>query len=208
MLDFVPFAGSRGQVADSDVQAGFFSELGELDLPGPDAAAVGSAAVGTYEQPASPGVAGLSDGFPPCAQGGHRERRRIMIGADRDPARVPREVIDAVGDRLAQVLIHEIVDVDPLRLPGRPVLASGVLEVSDQFFFLRVHRDHRLACSHMLTDLACQIRELGVAVFVLGAFGDFGIGLQAKAHLVQHPRHRPVRDRMPQIRERGREVTG
>ena len=34
VLDLVPFAGARRQVADGDRQAGLGGELGELDLPG------------------------------------------------------------------------------------------------------------------------------------------------------------------------------
>ena len=51
MFDFVPFAGSRGQVADGDGQRGLGGERGQLDLPGADPVAVGAAAVGADQQP-------------------------------------------------------------------------------------------------------------------------------------------------------------
>lgn len=46
MLDFVPLAGPGREVAHGDGQPGLGGELGELDLPGTDAGAVGAAGVG------------------------------------------------------------------------------------------------------------------------------------------------------------------
>ena len=51
MLDLVPLAGARRQVAHGDREPTLVGEAGELDLPQPGAVAVGSAAVGGDQQP-------------------------------------------------------------------------------------------------------------------------------------------------------------
>jgi hypothetical protein len=61
------------------------------------------------------------------------------------------------------------------------------------------------ACS---VDLGGEIAELGVAVFVLGAFDDFGVALQAEPQIAQHPSDRAVGDRMPDLGQRGGQVAG
>src|SRR5665811_1400869 len=55
VLDLVPFAGARREMADADVQAGLCRQSGELSLPGPATVAVGATGVGGDEQPRSVG---------------------------------------------------------------------------------------------------------------------------------------------------------
>src|ERR1035437_4372250 len=116
------------EMGDGHPQAGFGGERGELDLPGPDPGSVGPAAVGADQEPLRGRVAGAADGVPPGAQGGDGERGRVVVGPDADPAGVGGHVIDAVGDRLTELLVGEVVDVDLLGLPGRLVLPAAGLE--------------------------------------------------------------------------------
>src|SRR5205085_599945 len=102
VFDLVPLAGARWQVANGDRQPGFGGEPGQLDLPGPDPAAVGSAGVGADQQPVGVRVAVGADGVPPASQGLHRERGGVVVGADRHPSVVGGDVVDAVGDGLAE----------------------------------------------------------------------------------------------------------
>ena len=103
-----------------------------------------------------------------------------MVGADRHPAGVGGHVVDAVRDGLAQLLVGEVVHVDPLGLPGRLVLPAAVLELPDQFLLLGVHRYHRRPGAEVLDDLGGEVAELGVPVGVLAALGDLGVALQAE----------------------------
>ena len=118
MFDLVPFAGSGWEVAHGDRQAGLGGQFGELDLPGADPVSVGAAAVGADQQPVRVGVAIFADGLPPAAQGRDGERGGVVVDPDRDPAGVGRDVVDAIGDRRAQVLVGEVVDADTFGLPG------------------------------------------------------------------------------------------
>jgi hypothetical protein len=59
----------------------------------------------------------------------------------------------SVKDGLAELLIGEVVDFDPLGNPGG-VLPAAVLESSHELLLLGIDRDHRLALLCMLGDLA------------------------------------------------------
>src|SRR5512132_3056500 len=69
VLDLVPLAGARGQVADGDGQAGAGGQGGQFGLPLPGAVAVGPAAVGGDQQPGRVGVGGPPCLVPPLADG-------------------------------------------------------------------------------------------------------------------------------------------
>ena len=80
-----------------------------------------------------------------------------MVGADGHPAGVGWYVLDAIRDRLAQVLAGEVVDIDTFALPGGLVLTPTVFELPDEFFLLGVNRDHWLASGFVLGGLAGSI---------------------------------------------------
>ncbi len=140
-----------------------------------------------------------ADRLPPAADGGHGERGGVVVGADGHPAGVGGDVVDPVRDRLAQLLVREVVSLHPLRVSARPPLAAAVLVLPDEFLLLSVHADHRLPRRMMLAHLVVDIAELGVAVRVLGALDLLGRGLQAVAGVVQQPPHQPfaATDRLP-----------
>lgn len=68
-------------MAHSDGQAGVSSQGGQFDFPQTGAGAVGTATIGTNQQPVGPRVGGLAHGVPPAAQGGHRKRGGVVVGA-------------------------------------------------------------------------------------------------------------------------------
>ena len=57
-----------------------------------------------------------------------RELRRVVVDADAHPTLILRNVVDAIGDSLPQVLVHEIVDEHflgfALGLPFPPVILN------------------------------------------------------------------------------------
>ena len=67
VLDAVPLAGARRMVNDGVGQAGLVGELLELELPEPDAGAVGAAAVGGDQQTLGPGLTLAAHTLPPAA---------------------------------------------------------------------------------------------------------------------------------------------
>ena len=83
--------------------------------------------------------------LPPPLDGGNGERRRVVIDAEIHPARIQREIVDPVRNDLPQFLVREIVDVHFRRFAFRVPFPPCIFEVPDEFFFLRVHGDHRVA---------------------------------------------------------------
>src|SRR6266496_3145522 len=135
VLNPVPFRGSRREVAHADLQAEFFREPGQLHLPQPQPAAVGTASIGGDQQPGGVRVDGLADLLPPAADRLHRERPGIGVGADVHPAGGGRHVIDPVGDGPAQLAL-DVMHSPPLGLTARPPRLPAVLIVADQLRFL------------------------------------------------------------------------
>ena len=106
---------------------------------------------------------------PPAADRLGREPRRVVVNAHADPALVASYFVDAVGDRLAQLLVHEVVDADLFGLAAGALLPSAVLEISDQLLLLGVNRDHRLAAPLERLDRGVDVLELGIPVWVAAA---------------------------------------
>jgi hypothetical protein len=104
-----------------------------------------------------------------------------VIDAHADPASVGRLVVDAVGDRLAQILVDEVVDVDSLGLARRLPLLSTVAEPADQFLLLGVHGDHGLHLLLVGLDPLVNVLELGIPVRVVASFDRLAIRLEAVA---------------------------
>ena len=87
-----------------------------------------------------------------------------MVDAHADPALIGRQVVDAVGADFPQLWIHEIMHLDRLWLPlGQPLLPF-VVEGTDQFFFLGIDRDYRLAFRLKAFSQIRDMPELGIPV--------------------------------------------
>ena len=85
-----------------------------------------------HQQPIGVRVGLRPDRLPPAPQGRDREAGRIVVLAHRHPAGVAPHVVDAVRDRLAQVRVREVVDVDALRPALRLPFPPAILELTDQ----------------------------------------------------------------------------
>src|SRR5205807_3285328 len=100
--------------------------------------------------------------LPPAPDGLGRELRRVVIDADTYPAIIHRQIVDASGRHLAELLVREVMNLDLLRRPARLPLSPWILEIPDQFSLLRVHRDDRLTLFLKGAHLLVDIPELGV----------------------------------------------
>src|SRR5437870_503664 len=101
MLDLVPFAGSRWEVAYLDFQAKVVAQLLQFHFPQPIAATVAAATVGRDQQTRCLRMASLSQFVPPASNGRDRELGGVAADADAHPGFVATQVVDSVGDRLA-----------------------------------------------------------------------------------------------------------
>ena len=99
------------------------------------------------------------------------------------------------------------MNANRLRIALPTQLAAGVLEVANQFLFLRVHRDRRLTggdrCLHRVID----VRELGIAIRMAGPFARLAVGLAAIFQLTQQVRHHPLTGPEPLCGQRLDQVT-
>ena len=124
---------------------GLGRQLGQLDLPGPQSVAVGAPGVGADEQLGGLGVAGRPIWAHHRPMRGHGEGGGVGVVADRHPAFVGAQVVDAVGDGLSHLGVDEVVDLGAGgRFLGLVLLPSvGVL--ADQLLLLGVDANDRLA---------------------------------------------------------------
>ena len=110
VFDLVPLAGSGREVANVD---GHFQSIGQAlqrELPKTTTATVAAAAVGGNEQFFRALMSLRSHFLPPSSNRLGGEVRGVVVDADADLALVLGHVINAVWDRLTQLLVHEVVD--------------------------------------------------------------------------------------------------
>src|SRR4051794_19582244 len=136
MRDLVPLAGPRREVADAAGQAGLVGQPLECPLPQPYPRAVAAPAVGRDAPPPRAGGARPPRPQPPAADRRHREGGRVAVDAHAAPARVRRQVVDAIRAHAAQRGDDEVVYPHLLRLALGPPFPAAVLEVADQLLLL------------------------------------------------------------------------
>ena len=125
-----------------------------------------------------------------------------MINAYTDPALVQTQVEHPVRNDLAQLLVNKVVDHHFFRLALGLPLPATVLERADEFLFLGIHRDHRLAALLKALDRGVDILELRIAVRMRSAFLGLAVALQAITGLLEHRPYRPGAYRMAVAGER------
>ena len=181
MLDLVPFAGAGREVAHRDAQPQRVRKLLQLELPQPAAAAVGAAAVGGDQQAPRVGVGAAPHLPPPAAQRRHGELRRVVVHADAHPARVGGQVVDPVGDRLAEFAVDEVVHLHLVGAALRTPFPPAVAIPADQLLLLGVHRHHRLPEALELRTRRSMRRNCAKSGPDAGAPQRLAVGLQAVA---------------------------
>jgi len=119
VLDLVLLARAGREVTDADLKAGLVGQALQLGLPQARAVAIRAAAVGRDRQRGRVGEALGSKVLPPALDRGDGELGGVVVDRDLNPAPVVGEVIDPVGDRLAQQSASSVgsVSVSGLRPP-------------------------------------------------------------------------------------------
>ncbi len=144
VFDLVPLARSRRKVADGDAQPGLVGQFLQGDLPQSATRTVAPAAVRSDEQLPRFGKAAAAHPLPPTANGVHGKGRRVVVDANAHPTLVVENVVDPVGNGLAQKGVAEVMHADLFRLALRTPIPASILEIPDQFLLFRIHRDRRL----------------------------------------------------------------
>ena len=96
-------------MADGDLEAGLFRELGQLKLPQPDTISVGTSGIGGDEELCGFGKSWAAHRVPPAPDRFHSEAGSIGRVADRNPSFVVDDVVDPVGDGPAELFVNEIM---------------------------------------------------------------------------------------------------
>jgi hypothetical protein len=129
-----------------------------------------------------------------------------VVDANADPTGVGRLVVDAVGDRLAQIPVDEVVDVDGLGLSRGLPLPPAVAESADKLLLLGIHGDDRLPLLLIRLDTPVDMLELSITVGMITTFDRLAIRLEAVPRGVEQPVDRPLAHAMPLGLEFGRQV--
>jgi len=95
-----------------------------------------------------------------------------VVDAHAHEAVIGGDIVDAVGNRLANGVGGKVVDVHQFGFALRLPLASRVLEVADELLLLRVDGDDRDAPLDAVLSLGVDVLELRVAIRMLGALTD------------------------------------
>jgi hypothetical protein len=112
----------------------------------------------------APRVAPLPQPVPPAANRLDRERRGVVVHANAHPPFVPREIVDAIGNHLAQPRIREVVPADLDRLAPRSPRPPCLGEGAHQLLLLGIHRDHGLVASLRPLHRRVEVAELAVQI--------------------------------------------
>src|SRR5260221_4855968 len=87
MLDLVPFAGGRRQVANGDGQAGLISQVLHLLLPQPIARPIGATPISHDQQFPTSGIQFAAHALPPASDALDGKLCGLMVDADRSRSR-------------------------------------------------------------------------------------------------------------------------
>src|SRR5487761_38310 len=196
MLELVPLAGAGRKVTDLQGHSQFVGQTLQRLLPQSIAAAVTAAPIrGNHEFGRTRKARGTHL-VPPAQKTRACELGGVVIDADTDPTFVTGQVVNPVGNGLAQFLVGKVMNVHLLRPALGLPFRTGILEFSDQFFLFRVHRDDRLLTFLKRPHLAVDGLELSIAIRVRRALARLAVGLQAVAALLQQPCDRAITDGM------------
>jgi hypothetical protein len=194
VLDLVPLAGARRQMADGDGKFEFVGKLLKLDLPQTNPIAVAAPAIGRDHELGRIGMTFAPHGLPPAANRMDGKACRVVIGADAHPAQVVGDVVDTIGHCAGKLGIDEVVNIDQIRLALGTPLPTVVLEIAHQFLLFRINRDDGLVRGQEPLGVAVDVAELRVTIDVSATFFDFAVGLKTVAQPVQKLAHHRGRD--------------
>src|SRR5665213_3282086 len=88
VLDFVPLAGRRRQMTDSNGKANLFRQLLQFHFPKPHPCSIAASAIGRDKQTLRFWIKDAPHRFPPAPDAFNRESGSVVICADIDPTQV------------------------------------------------------------------------------------------------------------------------
>jgi len=144
-------------------------------------------------------VALVAEVLPPAADRVDRELGGVVVDPDVHPPLIGTDVIHPIRDRLAQLLVLEVVHPHQLRLTLGSPFSPEVLEIADQLLLLGVHADHGLMAIDRALGDRVDVPELRVTVGMLRALPGLDVRLQAVPQAAQQLRHLREMNLMTQL---------
>ena len=185
MLDLVPLARARWVVTHLDHEAGGVRQVLEFQPPQPRPWAIASAAVGHDQQPRALREPLPAELPPPEQDRGDCELGRVVTDSYIHQGFVVLNVIDPVWDGLPKFFFGKVMGLHFDRTFRWPQQPARILQISQHFLLLRVHRDRWLGLLGIAIHAAGDELELGITVGMLLAFDGLAIRLKAVAHLAE-----------------------
>ena len=144
--------------------------------------------------------------LPPRADRVDRKRAGVVGDTDRHHPLIRLNVIDAIRDRVAQVLVLEVVGADLDRTALRLVLTPDRLVIADQLSLFAVDRDRRLPRLERRGDRRVDMPKLSVAIRMIGPFPRLAVRVQPKPKTAKQLPDRPIGHLMAHGDQRARDV--
>lgn len=179
MFDLVPFARAWREMADFDYQARGIRQTLQFQSPESSAWTIAAPAVGSDQQTSGIWKSFAAELFPPAFDRSHCELRCVMTDPDADEPFVVLQIINSVGNCLAQFLLWKVVRLDANGVLRTTQYATGIFQISQYFLFLRIDRDRWFRLLRLLSNPFGNEFKLRIAIGMLFAFDRFSIGLQA-----------------------------
>ena len=201
VFNLVPLARPGRIVGDGDLELRLIRKLLQLQLEEAAATGIAPSTIRCNVELLGLRVRLPSYARPPAADGLHSEFPGVFVDAHRDESRVLREVVDTVGDGLAELLVEEVMALHLAgRALGRPLLPP-ILVVPDEFFLFGIDGDDRIAPSLDRTGGFMDVQELRVTIRMRRALLRLAIPLEAVLLPVQFLRYGRVADGVPSGRQ-------
>ena len=164
MLDLVPFAGSRRQMADRNREASLRGKPLQLQLPQPVARPIRTAAICNNEEVLTGWIQAAPNAAPPAPDTLHGKLRGLVINAHIDEATVVDHIVNPIRNRFPVCDGAVIIDIDGRVLPFGLPFPPMVLEVSNEFLLLTIHGNHREALRFKGLPGSIDLLKLGVSI--------------------------------------------
>src|SRR5438034_1022491 len=188
MLDLVPFAGGRRQVANGNGQAGLIGQVLHLLLPEPTARAVGATPISHEEQFPTAGIQVAAHALPPASDALDGKLCGLMVDADIDEAAVVHQIVDAIRDGFPICDGEVIIDIHGRLLRFGLPFSPSLLEIPNQLFLLTIDGNDRLPCGFKSFAGAIDMLKLGIPVGMRSSSMLFLVALREKPISCSIPR--------------------
>ncbi len=184
MLDLVPFARGRRQMANGNTQTSLIGQVLYLVFPEPIARPVRATTISHDEEFCTGWIQFAANAFPPAPDALDRKLGGLMIDPHVDEAAILQQIIDPIRDRFPISDGEVIINTDWRLLPSGLPFSSAVFEIPDEFFLLTIDGNDRLPLGFKGFARAIDVLKLGIPVCMRGTQSPLLVGFEGKAQLV------------------------